>query len=392
MRIALDARPIFNPRNDDNQRGAWLTQMYSHLHDARPDWQFMAYHRPVEDDAPLKFTPNCFTRRPINFLGDRMQAWSRWRLPLAARRDQVDVVHGTLLHNPSVRGVPTIVSVDHLLPVESPKNFSAKEVTTFEHRVTSVSRLADHLVVPTEHLRTQLIIRFNAEPSRISVIAPGVNPHVQFVAQTHWHPVMQRYGIDKPFVLHYGQDTSLRNTRRLIEAWAMADSRIRQRLQLVIVGLNDDSGQDLVGIVNRLGLSQSVRLMREFAEPGDLSTLLSAADITAMPAKAVGFPAFLLEAWKAKSAVIAGRVSGMETIAGDAATLIDPADPCAIARALKRLVVDARFRGQLITQGQQQLEKFTWHGAAERFAQVAERLANVPAQTLDDSNSQRKAA
>ncbi len=392
MRIALDARPIFNASSADHPRGRWLTQLYSHLHDVRPDWRTLAYHRPLDDEAALRFTPNGMTSRPINLLGDRMQAWARWRLPFAAWREQAGLVHGTLLSCPSVPGVPTVVSIDHLIPIESPSHFTARQTSGFEQRVRQVCKRADAIVVPTEHLRTQLVVRFQAEPGRIHVVAPGVDSSIQHVPANRWSGVMQRYGLNKPFVLHYGRDVPYRNTRRLIEAWAMADNRIRQRMQLLIVGLNESTGQDLVAIVNRLGLSQSVRLMRNFAEAGDRSVLLSAADITAVPCRASGFPLFMLEAWKTRSAVIAGRVSGMESIAGDAATLVEPGDPCAIARAMKRLVVDARFRTHQVDHGVRRLKAFSWQYAADSFVRLIEDLANVPVMVEPDEAVQRKAA
>ncbi len=57
MRLALDARPMFDSRFDGDGRAAWLTELYRRLREVRPDWRVMAYHRPAEDGQPFAFVP-----------------------------------------------------------------------------------------------------------------------------------------------------------------------------------------------------------------------------------------------------------------------------------------------------------------------------------------------
>jgi len=193
--------------------------------------------------------------------------------------------------------------------------------------------------------------------------APGgvrVSAPVNHVPPAGWREVLRRYDLSLPFVLHYGPDTPARNSRLLIEAWAMTDKRVRQRIQLAVVGLNKSSGDELVNVVNRLGLAQSVRLYSALGAPSDLSALLSAADIAALPLTRCDFPHQIFQAWTTRAAVLTSDLPAIAEIAGDAALMIDPGDAGAIARGLTRLMKDGTYRRDLVDRGRRRLAQFQY--------------------------------
>jgi glycosyltransferase involved in cell wall biosynthesis len=148
-------------------------------------------------------------------------------------------------------------------------------------------------------------------------------------------------------------------------------------MQLAIVGMGDATGDDLVKVVNRLGLAASVRLYRHLGDAGDMSALLSAADIAAIPFTAAGFPGELLDAWATRAAVLTSDSGSTGEVAGDGAMCVDPNDAGAIARGLGRMFRDARLRRELADRGQQRLQPFTRENAAEQLAAAVERATGT---------------
>ena len=61
-------------------------------------------------------------------------------------------------------------------------------------------------------------------------------------------------------------------------------------------------------------------------------------------------------------------------MAGQAAVLVDPLDPQAIAAAIEQVLADASLRDRLIGQGYGQIQKFSWAAAARETLAVLERV------------------
>jgi glycosyltransferase involved in cell wall biosynthesis len=57
----------------------------------------------------------------------------------------------------------------------------------------------------------------------------------------------------------------------------------------------------------------------------------------------------------------------MPEVAGDAALLVDPTDPEDIAAKMHTMYKDETLRNRLIAKAPEQVQKFTWQGAADRL-------------------------
>lgn len=378
MRIAINAQ--CDGQSPHEGASSWR-RLYRTLALIRPVWRVDVWS---DSDAATADGPAQWTWRR----GGGTRGWAAWRMLMALRRSGADVLHCPHRNAPSRCPVPVVASIDSLPPRNT------REQAQGRHRITRTCRDATRIIVPTAHLRTCLVDGFGAEASRTDIIAPGPVTFDCQASPEARRDALQRYGVERPFILHYGAGDDRRYARKLIEAWAMTDKAIRQAVQLVVVGVSEPHGQALAAVVNRLGLARSVRLLRWFADRNDLHGLLSAADIAAMPQAVDGFPQFVVEAWAARAALLTGDRGGVVEVAGEAAMRVDPTDPCAIARGIRRLVHDRRLRLQMIAAGSQRLSGYTWQRAAEHFAQSLERATGVasPAGAITDRAARRPAA
>jgi glycosyltransferase involved in cell wall biosynthesis len=57
-------------------------------------------------------------------------------------------------------------------------------------------------------------------------------------------------------------------------------------------------------------------------------------------------------------------------VAGDAAILVDPQDPNAIARAIITVLKDDKLKRELSERGVEQAKKFSWEKTAQDFLEV----------------------
>ena len=81
-----------------------------------------------------------------------------------------------------------------------------------------------------------------------------------------------------------------------------------------------------------------------YVDDVDRRGLLSGAEILAYPSLAEGFGFPLLEGFAANVPVLTSNTSSLPEVAGDAAVLVDPRDPAAIAAGLTELLEDDDLR------------------------------------------------
>ncbi len=368
MRIALDARTIYSPQR--RGIGKSLLALYQYLPFVRPDWQVVAYHRqrgPLEPVLPESYV----SPRLIEIKGDRFNAWDRFRLPMACRRDRVDVLHSPANHCPDWMPVPTVVTIHDLIPLDAPDAQSDKDARRFERSIRTACEKAAAINCPSEYTRQRLIADMQADADRVHV-----TPWADFgkpgpVELSDRIRLFEKYRVEPPFVLHFGAAESRKNTRRVIEAWAGQRKMVKHHARLLVIGLDPQAQAELATMTARLGIEDSV-VLNGFADEDDVPSLMRLADVLAYPSLSEGFGLPILEAFASGTAVITSDRTSLPEVAGDAAMIVDPKDFNTITKAMHKLLTDNVYRRQLVRRGLERLKQYTWTDTAERFAQCVE--------------------
>lgn len=96
--------------------------------------------------------------------------------------------------------------------------------------------------------------------------------------------------------------------------------------------------------LEELASGSGVRLL---GQREDIPSLLGAADIFALPAKAESYGLAVMEAVSAGLPVVATRTGGIAELVGDGGLLVEPGDAGAFVQALRRLIDDPQLRQRL---------------------------------------------
>ena len=89
MLIGLDARHFYAVHRRGTGRN--LVDLYTKLARVRPGWRVLAYHRGLDLQEDL-LPSVCVRPARIEMVGDRLDAWQRWRLPPVGWRDRAAVL------------------------------------------------------------------------------------------------------------------------------------------------------------------------------------------------------------------------------------------------------------------------------------------------------------
>ena len=178
-----------------------------------------------------------------------------------------------------------------------------------------------------------------------------------------------RFALTHPFVLYVGNIKPHKNLERLIEAFAIARSGGPDDLRLVMIGDEISKYPALRQSVHRHRLDKHVRFFG-FQPAATLVAFYRMARAFVFPSLYEGFGLPPLEAMANLTPVVTSNISSMPEVAGDAALLVDPHDPRAIADGIHRAVTDEALRADLIERGRRRAAAFSWREAAVRTLDV----------------------
>lgn len=376
MRIGLDARSLTLPHLRGIGRSLW--HLYRRLPALRPDDEFILYHQRAlptardTDDAPWR-QPNVRLQR-IDMPGDRLDLWRHVRLPWAAWRDKLDLLHCPASVAPRWSPAPILVTIHDLIPICLPGEVPAAERRQFRRTLRGTLRAARRVVAISNATRDDLGRMFHIPARRISVIPWAADPEVVAacaapLSDAERERVRGRYNVQQRWLVTFAGASPRKNARRVLAGFAQVSPEVRRSLQVVLIGAHPERyRQALRQEATDLGIEGDVRVL-DFVPQSDVCTLLRGASGLLMPSHYEGFGLPILDAFACGTPVLTSPISSMPEIAGDAAVYCDPHDATSIAAGIGRLL-DGATADRLAAMGTQRLRLFSWDRAAEATSQT----------------------
>jgi len=186
--------------------------------------------------------------------------------------------------------------------------------------------------------------------------------------------ILERYQIQRPFLLHASAIRPEKNIPRLIEAFAVvrqqleADSSWRD-LRLVIIGDEIARFPGVRQAVVKSRVEHWVRFLG-FVPSVTLRAFYRAASLFAFPSLYEGFGLPPLEAMACGTPVVASDIPALVEAVGDAAELVRPDNVFDIARGLVTLLRDHSLRERLREMGFHQAKRFHWDTTARQTLEL----------------------
>jgi glycosyltransferase involved in cell wall biosynthesis len=181
-----------------------------------------------------------------------------------------------------------------------------------------------------------------------------------------------RAGADR-YVLALGTVEPRKNLPRLVAAFDLEAERDLD-LRLVVAG-PDGWGTDAFAEAVR-GARHGDRVVRlGYVDDSARADLLAGARALAYPSLDEGFGHPPWEAMRAGVPVVAARAGSLPEVLGDAALLVDPSSPTAIADALHAASTDDDTRARVVAAGRERVARYTWERATDDLVALYRRLA-----------------
>ena len=231
-----------------------------------------------------------------------------------------------------------------------------------------LSRKVDLIHTVSQFSADRLGHFFPALKSRIRAVHNGVTPHFYGpVPQAGTDYLQQAELAGRTFVLVPGGLHFRKNAELILAA---APTLLARYPDLVIAVVNHTNP---VYAAKALAVGPRMRLLG-FVSDEALHALYTAATVVWYPSRYEGFGLPVIEAMACGASVVASNTSSIPEIAGDAASLVDPANPTAHVDAISALLTDPLARQQFATMGRERAARFTWAACANQLKQQFDSL------------------
>jgi glycosyltransferase involved in cell wall biosynthesis len=272
-------------------------------------------------------------------------AWYLAALPARALREGMQVLHCPTQRAPVHSSVPLVVTVHDLAVLRHPETFN-RWTRKYSRRVLPrVARAATRLIAVSEFTKRELLDLLDVPEEKVRVIPNAVGPP--------FAPDGEAAKGD--YVLAVSTLEPRKNLARLVEGYKRA--RLNG-LPLLVAGAEGWGDVRVEGV--------GVRWLGEVRDE-ELARLYRGARCVAYVSLYEGFGLPVLEAMACGTPVVAAGGAALEELSGDAAVLVDPLDPDAIAAGLTEAL---DRRDELRARGLERARGFDWREVARRTVDV----------------------
>ena len=273
---------------------------------------------------------------------------------------------------PLFRITPEIVTIHDVSFERHPEFFAASEGLRLRLTVRRAVKAARKIITVSEFSKAEIVSLLGVPEQKVKVIYNGVSPEFGRARDScEIHTCLERYSIQKPYLLAVGNISRRKNQLMMMRAFALWVKRnAHAEHRLVIAGKRQDHTQDVSAEAAQLGLDERRLSILGYVPERDLPRLYAGADLLLNTSLYEGFGLPLIEAMRCGVPVIASHASCFPEIAGDAARLVDPLNPGEIAEAIEDLIGSKALRDDLISRGLRRAQDFRWGNAASQTLKV----------------------
>ncbi len=239
---------------------------------------------------------------------------------------------------------------------------------------------ADMLIANTDDEAKDLVNSYDADPTRVEVVHPGVDLDAFRPASMAAARVRLGVPADADLLLFVGRIQPLKAPDVLLRAASeliRRDPTRRRRLLVAVVGGPSGSGLEhptaMADLATELGIGDVVRFVPPVRRE-ELADWYAAATLVCVPSYNESFGLVAVEAQAVGTPVVAAAVGGLTTAVanGRSGVLVDGHDPVDYARVIERIVDAPDLRAELSLGAVLQAAAFSWERTAEDTLAVYE--------------------
>jgi glycosyltransferase involved in cell wall biosynthesis len=363
VRIGIDARKLH-----DFGIGTFIRNLLRQLARLDSQTEFVILCRPEDRDALAVIGENF---RPVAETSGNYSISEQLMIPWALKREGVTLFHAPHYVLPPLVQCRSVVTIHDCIHLMFPQYLPQRGAFTYaKWSIRQAARRSTRVMTVSESSKRDILRFVDTEPGKIDVIYNAyderfaIEPREDDVVR-----VRERYQLHDEFVLYAGNVKPHKNLERLIDAFHIVRNRGLDHLKLVLIGDDMSKYTALRRAVHKHQLHKYVRFLGYLPEE-TLAVMYRLAGVFVFPSLYEGFGLPPLEAMASGTPVVTSNVSSLPEVAGDAAVLVDPYDPRAIADGIYSVLTDEKLRRGMVHKGIARAGMFSWEQSVRRIRAI----------------------
>ncbi len=353
-RIGFDAKRLFN---NFTGLGNYSRTLLRNLSEYHPDEAYFLYTPKVQQTPQTQFfldSPTFNLRVPSK----ARLLWRSYGMKSDIVRDKLDLYHGLSHEIPvgfPVTGIPSVVTIHDLIFKHYPDQYKWFDRQVYDRKFRYACENSDLIIAISECTKQDIVAYYQIPEEKVRVIYQSC--HEGFMVDKNPNTketVREQYGLPEDFMLYVGSLIERKNLLGIVEALAQLPPDLQ--LPVVVVGQGNTYKQRVINRARELNMLDKLLFIKPtFA---DLPALYQQAQVFLYPSFFEGFGIPILEALFSETPVLTSNLSSLPEAAGPDATLVDPANPEAMADGMRRLLTDTDLRARQISEGFKHAQQF----------------------------------
>jgi glycosyltransferase involved in cell wall biosynthesis len=287
-------------------------------------------------------------------------------LPAQAKRLSVTVMHYTGTAASFLVRRSDVITIHHD-SITQRRSMSATRNLYYD-TVFRFARRAGFIITPTAAYASELVQHYGYSTARLRPVHHGTldvfrpaSPEVVEQTRERWH-------IEPGAILAVTNSLPHKNLPRLMESFDRLRTHYGLDRQLVLVGNVNPAVIESCTQKNP-ALRARIRLI-PFVPHEELPGLYGAADVFVFVSLTETFGMPLTEAMSCGVPIVASSLPVLVEVLQDAARMVDPTDPCHIAKGIYDLMTDEILRNALRDRALRRAKRFCWERTAQQTASI----------------------
>lgn len=302
------------------------------------------------------------------------QSWKRLGLPAYTRFAPEAEVHHfpNFIIPPLPKGPKAVVNIHDACFLSCPETMEPKNRSYLQKRMPATLKRADRILTISETMAVELRNAFDLPEEKVVATLLGPPPALQEVPEGGEGEVLQRLGVDRPFLLHVGTLEPRKNHAFLFQVFERLSSFDGY---LVLCGMKGWQVEPILEAMSTHPHADRI-LHLDYVEDADLVALYRRAEALVFPSLYEGFGLPPVEAMRQGCPVVSSDGGSLPEVVGNAGIVLPLGDPEQWAEAIENLLGNPDTRAKLLNAGHARAASFSWRKCAEETWQVYREVAD----------------
>ncbi len=307
---------------------------------------------------------------PFRFL------WTQIRLSLEMLIQKPDIYFSPVHTLPYFCPKKTFKIIHDVAFKKNKKLYNFKNRILLNFDLCRAIKKCEKIFVPTQQVKNDLLKFTKISENKIIVIPHGYTKKTSAFApkKSYWttadrqkHKNTKTLFHKKKQILYIGRIEEKKNILNLIKAFEIFNKKYPD-YKLILAGKIDQKYFDKNIKYQILKIKNKIFFLGYVSEEKKYKLLSESVCLAFVPFEE-GFGIPILEAFDFNLPVVCSDIPVLQEVGGEACIFVNSSSPQEISGKIEKIISDKNLKNNLIQKGEQQLEKFSWKKAGEKYLQ-----------------------